>query len=291
MKVKQINAQLSNYGTAQMYLRQMLTLAENVFNFKNVSEFIDISYVNKTLLRNGSIAWFYDDILDSILALPYVNLGTLDIYGRPRTIEVCARNGSYRRKLKSNEFVIMYDNNGRYPLLLDIIQYSERMALYTRTSDINIKQQRTPRIWYTNSDNVLSLKKAIQQIDSFEDTVQSYENFKIDELNAVLAPAPFVCDKVNLEKERIWSEFLRLIGISNLSYQKKERNITDEIQAMQGGTIASRFSRYQPRLEAIKKINTMFADKLDEEIEVEYYDGLPKSLEENEMEVDIDDIE
>lgn len=291
MKVKQINAQLSNYGTAQMYLRQMLTLAENVFNFKNVSEFIDISYVNKTLLRDGSIAWFYDDILDSILALPYVNLGTLDIYGRPRTIEVFARNGSYRRKLKSNEFVIMYDNNGRYPLLLDIIQYSERMALYTRTSDINIKQQRTPRIWYTNSDNVLSLKKAIQQIDSFEDTVQSYENFKIDELNAVLAPAPFVCDKVNLEKERIWSEFLRLIGISNLSYQKKERNITDEIQAMQGGTIASRFSRYQPRLEAIKKINTMFADKLDEEIEVEYYDGLPKSLEENEMEVDIDDIE
>lgn len=291
MKVKQTNAQLSNYGTAQMYLRQMLTLAENVFNFKNVSEFIDISYVNKTLLRDGSIAWFYDDILDSILALPYVNLGTLDIYGRPRTIEVCARNGSYRRKLKSNEFVIMYDNNGRYPLLLDIIQYSERMALYTRTSDINIKQQRTPRIWYTNSDNVLSLKKAIQQIDSFEDTVQSYENFKIDELNAVLAPAPFVCDKVNLEKERIWSEFLRLIGISNLSYQKKERNITDEIQAMQGGTIASRFSRYQPRLEAIKKINTMFADKLDEEIEVEYYDGLPKSLEENEMEADIDDIE
>lgn len=291
MKVKQINAQLSNYGTAQMYFRQMLTLAENVFNFKNVSEFIDISYVNKTLLCDGSIAWFYDDILDSILALPYVNLGTLDIYGRPRTIEVIAKNGSYRRKLKSNEFVIMYDNNGRYPLLLDIIQYSERMALYTRTSDINIKQQRTPRIWYTNSDNVLSLKKAIQQIDSFEDTVQSYENFKIDELNAVLAPAPFVCDKVNLEKERIWSEFLRLIGISNLSYQKKERNITDEIQAMQGGTIASRFSRYQPRLEAVKKINTMFADKLDEEIEVEYYDGLPKSLEENEMEADIDDIE
>lgn len=127
----------------------------------------------------------------------------------------------------------MYDNNGRYPLFLDIIQYSERMALYTRTSDINISQQKTPRIWYTNTENLLSLKKALQNIDSFEDTVVSYDNFKIDELNSVVAPAPFVSDKVNLEKERIWSEFLRLIGISNLSYQKKERNITDEIQAMQ----------------------------------------------------------
>ena len=137
MKIKQINAQLSNYGTAQMYLRQMLTLAENVFNFKNVSEFIDISYVNKTLLRDGSIAWFYDDILDSILALPYVNLGTLDIYGRPRTIEVFARNGSYRRKLKSNEFVIMYDNNGRYPLLLDIVKewhYTPELLILTSSN-------------------------------------------------------------------------------------------------------------------------------------------------------------
>ena len=36
-------------------------------------------------------------------------------------------------------------------------------------------------------------------------------------------------------------------------------------------------------------INKMFADKLDEEIEVEYYDELPKSSEEKEA--DIDDIE
>ncbi len=233
MKAKQINAQLSNFTTAQMYLRQMLTLAENVFKFKNVSEFVDISYVNKVLLKNGSIAWFYDDILDSVIALPYINMSTLDIYGRPQKIEVYAKNGTYRRHLNSDEFVIMYDNNGRYPLFLDIIQYSERMALYTRTSDINISQQKTPRIWYTNTENVLSLKKALQNIDSFEDTVVSYDNFKIDELNSVVAPAPFVSDKVNLEKERIWSEFLRLIGISNLSYQKKERNITDEIHAMQ----------------------------------------------------------
>lgn len=47
-----------------------------------------------------------------------------------------------------------------------------------------------------------------------------------------------------------------------------------------GGTIASRFSRYQPRLEAVSKINKMFADKLDAEIEVEYFDGVP-SMSEN----------
>lgn len=277
MKQKQINAQLSNLATSQMYLRQMLTLAENVFKFTNIPKFIDISYVNKCLVRNGSIAWFYDDVLDSILALPYVNMSTLDIYGRPRKIEVYAKNGTYRRQLNQNEFVIMYDNNGRYPLLVDIIQYSERMSLCTRTSDINIKQQRTQRVWTANNENAYSLKKAINDIDSNEDTIITYETLNLEEVNAVLAPATFVADRVNLEKERIWSEFLRLIGVSNLSYQKKERNISDEIAAMQGGTIASRYSRFEPRKNAVDKINELFADKLEEEITVEYYDKLPSS--------------
>ena len=94
-----------------------------------------------------------------------------------------------------------------------------------------------------------------------------------------------VSDKIDLHKENIWNEFLRLIGISNLSFQKKERNISDEIQAMQGGTIASRFSRFEPRKRAIEEINKKF--KL--EIEVQYYDGEPSSVEQvEEMEV-IDD--
>ena len=45
---------------------------------------------------------------------------------------------------------VPYDNNGRYPLWLDICQYAERIALDTRTIDINIAQQKTPRIFKTS---------------------------------------------------------------------------------------------------------------------------------------------
>ena len=51
MKQKLINSQISNFKTYQMYLRQLLTLAENVFEFKNLPKFIDKAYLNKTLLR------------------------------------------------------------------------------------------------------------------------------------------------------------------------------------------------------------------------------------------------
>ena len=48
MRKKLINSQLTNMKTYLMYRQEMLTLAENVFEFKNLPEFIDVSYLNKT---------------------------------------------------------------------------------------------------------------------------------------------------------------------------------------------------------------------------------------------------
>lgn len=181
----------------------------------------------------------------------------------------------------------MYDNEGRYPLWLDIIQYAERMANIVRTIDINVSQQRTPRVWKTKQENEKSLRDLINNVDGNENKIITYKDIDLDDTQVILSPAPYVTDKLDLEKDKLYNEFLRLIGIANLSYEKKERNIRDEIQAMQGGTVASRFSRYEPRERAVKQINEKFGTN----IEVRYYDGLPSMLDEDnkESEVDIND--
>lgn len=281
MQKRLINSQLNNYKTYLMYRRQLVNLAENVFVFKNLPTFIDVSYVNMILVNDGSIAFFYDETL-GLLALPYTNIGNLDVYGRPTKIQVIS-NTNYRKILNKDEFVIMYDNNGHYPLIYDILQYSERLALNVRTSDINISQQKTPRFWKTTSNKLKSVQDKVNNVDAFAETVIDYDNMLLDDTSLILQPAPFVADKIDQHQEKIWNEFLRLIGVSNLQYQKKERNITDEILAMQGGTIASRFSRFEPRKRAIDEINRKF----NFNIEVEYYDGVPTSKKEKlEMEGD-----
>lgn len=285
METKILNSQLSNYRTYIMHRNQCLTMAENVFKIGNIIKYcpmIDIDYVNKTLLRDGSIAWFYDDILNEILALEYINLGTLDIYGRPTKIQAVGKNG-YRKTLKQGEFVIMYDNNSHNSIYLDICQYAERIALNNRVCDINIAQQRMPRIWKVPQEKVESFKLLIEDIDSNVDSVMAYEDLDIDDSSSILAPAPFVADKIDIHNEKIWNEFLRLIGVANLTVQKKERNIKDEILASQGGTIASRNSRFEPRQRAIEQINKLFKINLT----VEFYDGVPST--EDEKNEDIKD--
>lgn len=277
MKKKLVHSQIGNYKTYLMYKRQCLTLAENVFEFKNLPNFIDTAYLNKILLREGAVVFFKDEVM-GLLALPFNVLGTLDVYGRPNNLIAYSKNG-YRRRLSKDEFVIMYDNNGRYPLILDILQYAERLALYTRTIDINITQQRTPRFWKCKTENERTVRDIINNVDANPDTVLTYKDIDLDDIQIVLEPAPYVADKLNLDKEKIWNEFLRLIGIANTNFQKKERNIKDEVLASQGGTIASRFSRFEPRKKAIDEINEKFSDILENPIEVNYYDGIPTSNE------------
>ncbi|MEE0137746.1 hypothetical protein [Fusobacterium ulcerans] len=288
MRKKLINSQLTNMKTYLMYREEMLTLAENVFEFKNLPEFIDVSYLNKTLLRNGSIAFFKDEVL-GLIALPYDVIGNFDIYGRPLEIMCRAANGTYYKKLKRDEFVIMYDNNGRYPIFLDICQMAERISLSKRTIDVNIVQQRTPRIWKTSQDKKRTLQDMLAEIDGMEENIATYESIDIDDMNVVLAPAPFVADKIDLHLDKEWAEFYRLIGVANLIEQKKERMIKDEMSASQGGTIASRFSRFEPRKRAIDEINKKFGTN----IEVSYYDGEPTTEEVKELleEVDLDETE
>ena len=140
-------------------------------------------------------------------------------------------------------------------------------------------QQRTPRFWKTKTNKKKSVEDIVNNVDGFENVVLTYDDVDLNDTTLILEPAPYVADKVNLDKDRIYNEFLRLIGIANLSFQKQERNIRDEIQAMQGGTIASRYSRFEPRKKAIDEINKKFGTN----IEVKYYDGIPTTEEEFEQ--------
>lgn len=283
-------SELNNLKTTEMYRRQFTSLAENVFNFKNldkIAPFMDYSYVNKELVNKGCIAFFWDEYL-GLLALPYQNMGKLDLYGRPIDIRVIGRNG-YNRFLKRGEYVIMWDNRSKLPLIWDIIQYSERTAQIQRSIDINVSQMRTPRLWKTKTENEKTIKDLIDGVSVNNEVITTYDNLEIDDTTIVLQPAPVVFDKLAEQKDKIWNEFLRLIGVANTSFQKKERNIRDEIFISQSGTIASRFTRFNARCDAINKINEKWSslypkgeDGEDIKLEVEYFDGLPTTMKEEE---------
>lgn len=283
-RYKKIESQMKNFLTTEMYKNQFVSLAMNVFLFKNLDiRYLDMSFINRELIYKGSIAWFYDEVLESLIALPYRVMGRRDLYDRPIDIQVYGKNG-YQRFLHRGEYVIMYDNMSQLPLIGDILQYSSRIGEIQKIMDINIAQQKTQRFWKTKTENQKSIEDLIDKVDSCQEVITTFDSVNLDETTCNLIPPTFVADKLSEQKDKIWNEFLRLIGIANQSFQKKERNIRDEIFISQAGTIASRYSRFESRRMAIEKINSLF----NQNIEVEYYDGLPTTLKMEEQEDDID---
>lgn len=276
MKSKTVNSQLYNYKTYLSYKNKMLALALNVFQFKNMDPFIDMSLVNRSLFANGSVAFFKDDVSKQLIATPYISVGSLDIYGRPQAIRPIPYYGSYNRTLykKRGEFVIMYDNEARVPLLPSLVASAERLALIKRGIDINISQQMTNRVWSVPEEMKLTLQKVLEQVDSNVENILTYKGIDLNQISSILNIAPYVADKLNDAKKEEWSEFLEMIGITNNTINKKERVITDEVFTSMGGTIAARFNRYESRRKAVEEINNLFGTK----IEVGFYDGLPTTI-------------
>ena len=274
MKKKVVNSQLSYLN----FRDKMLLLAQNVFKYKDMPKFINMAVVNYNLVTTGSIAFFIDDIY-GLMALPYVPLGEFDLYGRPTKIKVIPVMGVYNRILTNTpdktEFVIMYDNDAHISIYPNILASAERLALIKRTVDINVRQQQTPRFYKTSENNKKTLQDLVNEIEANVNTILTYDNIDVNDVTCVLNPAPYVADKLNQEKHEEYAEFLDLIGIANVSINKKERVLKDEILSSMGGTIASRYTRFESRKKALEEIEDAFGIKID----VEFYDGLPTTIE------------
>lgn len=272
-----MTSQLNNVAVFQSTFKQMLSLAKNVYPFDGFPDSVDTTYLNDNLLYKGSIAVFLDDIF-GLVALPYRTIGRLSIYNKPVKIQCFSSNGYQSDILTPDKYVIIYDNTEYRSIVPDIRLYAQRMALATRTADINISQQRTPRIIKGNKSQEITIKNLYDTIDRNEDVIYTYKDMDIDDIQTILAPAPYVTDKLDDHIDKTWNEFCRFIGISSIAQTKKERLITDEVSALQAGAIASRWSRYLPRAEAVRQINKKFGDVLEKEISIMYYDTEPQSI-------------
>lgn len=265
---QQLLKQLNILNTYNLTKNDLIEIATNVYWIDNLPDIIDIDKVNLYLLSEGAVVWFYDEVIGSLLALPFILENNRGMYYKPTKVIAYDEASGYRRELNEGEFVIMYDNTRKTTLWNYLIQTAIRITVIKKVKDINLVQQATPRYWNTKDTNEKSLTDMLQDLDNFEETITTYQAINFDETSCTLAPAPFLLDNLDLHEDREFNRFLRKMGVANISYQKKERNIKDEIMSQQGGTLVSRNFRLNPRLKAIDEINK----KWGTDLKLMYYD-------------------
>lgn len=252
----QSEAFLQNQRTYLQYVNRLTELSISMFDWKNLPETIDARFLELALFNDGMAVFFKDEVM-GYLGLQVMIGGTLDVYRIPITRTAFAQNG-YQMKLDQSNSVIIFNNMLHTNSILDVQEMSKRLYEIQRTIDVNVIQQKTPKIITCTENQRLVMKNLYAQYMGNEPFIFGDKNLDLSGIKTFDTTSPYVADKLYDLKTQYWNEALTYLGISNVNTVKKERMITDEVQRNLGGTIASRYSRLFMRQQACEQINKMF---------------------------------
>ena len=252
----QSEAFLQNQRTYLQYVNRLTELSISMFDWKNLPSTIDARFLELTLFNSGMAGFFKDEVM-GYLGLQVMIGGKLDVYRIPITRTAFAQNG-YQMKLDPGNSVIIYNNMLHTNSILDVQEMSKRLYEIQRTIDVNVIQQKTPKIITCTENQRLVMKNLYAQYMGNEPFIFGDKNLDLSGIKTLDTTSPYVADKLYDLKTQYWNEALTYLGISNVNTVKKERMITDEVQRNLGGTIASRYSRLFMRQQACEQINEMF---------------------------------
>ena len=266
----------NQYG---MYLERLTELAISMFEWKNLPDSCDERFLELTLFTNGYAVFFKDEDLSntglsdadtgSYLALPVATNGRWNVYNIPTKRRAYASNG-YNKNLDVNNSVVIY-NNLLHTNSINISRtYARRLYNLDRIVDVNANAQKTPVLILANEQQRLTMLQVYQKWDGNEPVIFGDRDLDMKLVQALRTDAPYVADKIQALKTELWNEALTYLGISNISFQKKERMISDEVLRNQGGTIASRYSRLNARRKAADQINKMFGLNIEVDFREDY---------------------
>lgn len=258
-----------NDYTYIQYAYRLMELSISMFEWKNLPEGIDERFLELVLFTDGQAVFFKDDELGNYLALQCLINGKLNVYRIPIRRRAFAVNG-YQKQLTDKDSVIIFNNMLHTNSWLDVKMFAKRLYNLDRIIDVNANAQKTPILIKGNETQRLTLTNLYKEYDGNAPVIFADKSLDMNALQVLSTQAPYVADKIYQLKTQIWNEALTYLGISNVSFQKRERMVSDEVTRSQGGTVASRYSRLNARRQACEQINKMFGLNIECDFREDY---------------------
>lgn len=250
------SARYNNAAFIQYYQR-LIELCVVQCKWHNLPDSVDPRYLELALLTDGKALFFYDDVL-GYLALRCNIGGGLNVYNLPIIRNAYAANGYYKTCNESDS-VLIFNNYMRTPSLPVLENYAKRLWDMDRIIDVNVRAQKTPMLIVCPESQRLTMLNLYEKYDGNQPVIFGSSDLDIENrVKAITTGAPFISPALYQLRTQIWNEALTYCGISNVSYEKRERLISDEVTRNNGGTYASAQSRQQMRELACEQINKMF---------------------------------
>lgn len=250
-------ATMNNQEADFIYYTYLQMLSLNMFKYKGLPESIDVFYLEYILQTRGYVGFYEDDRL-GLICTEITLGGQLNHYGLPTIYHTVSPSPLLKKTLKNSECVIMKNS----PLYVGIFPYlnffAKKLALTSQTMDQNLKMQWTPYIITGDKRMLNQFKTFMKKILQGVQTIFTSKGFRLEDVNVLQTNAPFIADELHGMKQAILRECMTLLGIENANMDKKERLVSDEVNANNQQVIASRNIWLSERKKAIELLNKKY---------------------------------
>ena len=251
---------------------QMLAL--NRYRWENLPNGIESRYIEQMLYDNGECAMF-DHPDFGLCVLRSSCRENLNIYGEPTKLSLTGFNE--HRTVMMDDCVRIMNNDLALPSLPNIVYYARRMAEIDDIIMQNLRQQRVPYLFATDENNSFSMKTLYDRMYQGEPAIFiDKDMLKGEPENIMVIPttAPYLVDKLQIQKQEMERELLTFLGINN-TLEKKERLLVDETNSNNQFIKMASDIGFKQRQLACEQMNEMFGlnvsvveiqDKLEKEV-------------------------
>jgi len=244
-----------NTLTANDYYDRLRLIALSLFEWEGLPDSCNPRHLEQTLYMYGRVLFIEDSDL-GFLNTKVTPSGSLNIYDEP--ISYTAYGVGYNKSYDKDDCVLIRNNYLDRPTDYSVMLFASRLTEAERTIDVNIKAQKTPILIRCDEKDRLTMKNLYSQFSGNEPFIMGSKSLNLEALKVLKTDAPYIADKVQVYKREVWNEALTFFGINNANSDKRERLITDEVNANNEVIDINAQAMLLTRLEACKAINKKY---------------------------------
>lgn len=241
-----------------MYLRVLSELAMNRFKWMGLPDSVNPRFLEQCLFYQA-LAVFFDDERYGYLALKGSGQNYLNYQNDPTGFMVFGNNYSHSA-LGLKDCVPIWANYMRIPDIDIVMVYANRLANFDRTLEINSLNARRTKVIAYPENLRLSVENINRQIDEGQNAIRVTGPMGDMEFMSALDLGinPDAIEKLDIVRARQWNVCMGLLGIDFGNQDKKERMVSDEVNANNEQTDNMKFVNLNARQQACEQINAMF---------------------------------
>lgn len=263
------------------YSKYLSQLTFQLFEWENLPETIDPRYLEMMLHTHGYVGFYKDPVNDRFVVSNGAAGRQLNRYLQPTKFETAIpdvrenyENVSFdiinygddielMKKESETYGMVIWNNDLHIPTMDSVILYAKKLAHVQGIIDVNLNAQKTPVLIGATDTNKLSMRNIYNQYEGNAPVIMADKSFDPKTIQVFKTDAPFVCDKLNDQKNAYKSEFLTYLGINNTSIDKKERLVSAEATSNNQEIKNSNNIMLKSRKEFVERAKFVYPNELE----------------------------